>query len=224
MESNDAILVGMGLLCAQVAHDMRSPLACICAGLGALSDPDRGPDERAQLLKILGVCTEKLNRMAAELLEYRSADQICLAPTNVLTMINSVCDEVRLQAHAKGVALEWTCSTSSQRLLDECKMGRVLQNLIQNAIHAAKGSAQPMVTVAVALEGPALVIRVSDTGSGLPKDHLHKLFKESFTTKGRLGNGLGLTYCHAVVQGHHGTIAAYNRPEGGAEFVITLPK
>lgn len=223
MESNEVILVGMGILCAQVAHDMRSPLACICAGLGALRDPERTSEERAELLKIMSVCTEKLNRMAAELLEYRRADQVCKSPTELSSLIQSVCAELQPQADAHGVALAWTCAAPLRLPLDGCRMGRVLQNLIQNAIHAVKGGARPEVDVAVVEEEHALVIRVCDLGPGLPQNHLHKFFKESFTTKGRAGNGLGLTYCHAVVQGHGGTIAAHNRPQGGAEFVITLP-
>lgn len=210
-------------LCAQVAHDMRSPLACICAGVAALQDPKKSPEDRAELLRIMRTCAEKLNRMAAELLEYRRADQVCKTPTDITPIIQSVCAEIQPQANAEGVILEWSGVTSQCLPMDECKMGRVLQNLVQNAIHAAKGNCPAQVTVDAITERQILTIRVCDTGPGLPQDHLHKLFKESFTTKGRSGNGLGLTYCHAVVQGHGGTIAAHNLPEGGAEFVIKLP-
>lgn len=210
-------------LCAQVAHDMRSPLACICAGIAAMWDPDRSFEERAELLQIMGTCAEKLNRMAAELLEYRCADQVSKTPTDITPLMHAICAELQPQAAASGVALELTCAASSCLMLDGGRMGRVVQNLVLNAIHAAKGSCPARVTVDVIEEGQTLTIRVSDTGPGLPPDHLHKLFKENFTTKGRHGNGLGLTYCHAVIQGHGGTIAASNRPEGGAEFVVSLP-
>lgn len=210
-------------LCAQVAHDMRSPLACICAGIAAMRDPGRSPEERAELLQIMGTCAEKLKRMSAELLEYRCADQVSKTPTDITPLMQSIDAELQPQAAASGVALELTCAAPSRLMLDGGRVGRVVQNLVLNAIHAAKGRCPAQVAVEVIEEGQALSIRVCDTGPGLLPDHLHKLFRENFTTKGRQGNGLGLTYCHAVVQGHGGTIEARNRPEGGAEFVVSLP-
>lgn len=223
MKPNDVILVGMGQLCAQVAHDMRSPLSCICAGIAALREPDRSPEDRAELFQIMGNCAEKLNRMATELLEYRCADQIHKSPTDIKPLIQSVCAELKSQATANGVELTWTCDAPQPLSMDGSKMERVLQNLVQNAIQAVRGCTPSQVTVSAAIEGQCMVIRVRDTGPGLPQDHLHKLFKESFTTKGRSGNGLGLTYCHAVILGHGGTITAHTLPEGGAEFIVRLP-
>ncbi|MFT7700250.1 MAG: signal transduction histidine kinase [Candidatus Krumholzibacteriia bacterium] len=95
-------------------------------------------------------------------------------------------------------------------------------NLVQNARQALGDSG--VITVTSEMRADKVVIIVSDDGPGLPSGCSQKLFKPGFTTKTAAnGTGLGLYISGNIVRRHNGEINASNRPEGGAEFVITLP-
>jgi signal transduction histidine kinase len=71
--------------------------------------------------------------------------------------------------------------------------------------------------------GSRVVITVEDEGTGIPKAHLHSIFRPFFTTKGSHGTGLGLSMAYGVMSRVGGSITAANRPEGGAVFTLTFP-
>ncbi|MBX8802790.1 GHKL domain-containing protein [Ochrobactrum sp. MR28] len=107
---------------------------------------------------------------------------------------------------------------------DAVEMEQVLYNLIRNAadslVQTEKTDKQISVT-AHSGQGQ-LVITVSDNGSGIGDDVLPRLFEPFFTTRNG-GMGLGLALCATLIERIDGEITAANRPEGGAEFTITLP-
>jgi len=70
---------------------------------------------------------------------------------------------------------------------------------------------------------PYVIVRVSDTGPGIPEEALSSIYDPFFTTKGERGTGLGLAICKKIIETHKGTIVAENRPEGGAMFTVQLP-
>ena len=112
---------------------------------------------------------------------------------------------------------------------DRSRLRQVLHNLIKNALEAqnAAESTGP-VTVATRLlpadghDGPAIELRVSDTGQGIPAQMINRLFEPYMTGKSR-GSGLGLSIVRRIVEEHGGSIEAENRPEGGASIRIRLP-
>jgi signal transduction histidine kinase len=68
-----------------------------------------------------------------------------------------------------------------------------------------------------------IVIKVSDTGPGIPKGEMEHIFDPFYTKKKKMGMGIGLSICHGIMVDHKGSIAAKNSPDGGAVFTITLP-
>jgi len=101
-------------------------------------------------------------------------------------------------------------------------MGQVVLNLVMNAIQAMPNGG----TLRVRLEskGSQVTLSVTDTGCGIPKENLLKLFTPFFTTKevGE-GTGLGLTVTHGIIQEHDGTILVKSELGKGATFTIVLP-
>ena len=108
---------------------------------------------------------------------------------------------------------------------EEGQIHQVLVNLIDNALDAAKSSAEPEVTVTTRSTGGEAVIEVADNGAGIAEGAADKIFEPFFTTKpvGE-GTGLGLWISYAIAREHGGSLTARNRPDGkGAVFTLTLP-
>ena len=104
------------------------------------------------------------------------------------------------------------------------QLQQVMMNLIQNACDALVGRPRPELQISGTSMAGDVTLRIADNGPGLPAAHLDRLFEPFFTTKpvGQ-GTGLGLSISYGIVERHGGRLTANNRPEGGAEFVLTLP-
>jgi len=108
-------------------------------------------------------------------------------------------------------------------LADATRLEQVLVNLIGNAMDAMSGQVRPCVTIVVCEAGGRVEIAVRDNGHGIAEGDLSRLFEPFFTTKepGH-GLGLGLVISMGIARELGGDLKGSNRPEGGAEFVLTL--
>ncbi|MDL2355020.1 MAG: histidine kinase dimerization/phospho-acceptor domain-containing protein [Pseudomonadota bacterium] len=131
---------------------------------------------------------------------------------------------------SKGAApafqVHWTPSGPLPVMGNAGKLLQVMMNLIENACDAAvaAGAAPPQLWIAAQRDGASLRVSLRDNGAGIAPDYLSRLFDPFFTTKpvGK-GTGLGLSISYGIVEQHQGKLSARNHPQGGAEFVITLP-
>ena len=107
---------------------------------------------------------------------------------------------------------------------DAVLIERVLCNLLENA--AKYAPAQTPIELRARLSGAVVEVVVLDRGPGFPahrREELFNMFVRGQSESGKPGTGLGLAICKAIVEAHGGTIAADNRPEGGAQVCFTLP-
>jgi len=107
---------------------------------------------------------------------------------------------------------------------NEGRLAQVLINLLINAGQALGENDRGVVRLTTRARAGRVLVEVQDNGPGIPADHLQQLCEPFFTTKppGE-GSGLGLWICRRIIEGHGGSIAVANRPEGGATFTIDLP-
>ena len=107
-------------------------------------------------------------------------------------------------------------------IADRIQIEQAFSNLLRNACEALQGRAQRRIAIGATQSGEEIVVRIEDSGPGLPGDALERVFEPDFTTK-TTGLGLGMPICKTIVEAHGGRIWAENLTAGGAAFNVALP-
>jgi signal transduction histidine kinase len=212
-------------LVAWASHDLRTPLASIQAMIEALED---GLADPADYLPTLRDQVRTLSRLVDDLFELARIDSGALSfeleETRVAAVVESALRLARPEASNRNVELLAYLDPEATARVEPDKIQRVLSNLLTNALRHTPSDG----SVAVHLEQRPddILIRVEDTGSGLPGEALGRMF-ERFWRADRArpadGAGLGLAIARGLVEAHGGQIWAENRAQGGARISFTLP-
>ncbi|MEV4706045.1 HAMP domain-containing sensor histidine kinase [Actinoplanes sp. NPDC049316] len=213
---------------ADASHELRTPLAAI-RGYAELSRRSRQPvpDEIGHVLGRVESEAKRMTALVEDLLLLARLDAgrpLAHDPVDLtMLVVNAVSD-----AHAAGPRHDWQLDLPEEPVTvtgDEQRLHQVLVNLLANArTHTPEGTT---VTVGVAQEHGAAVIRVTDAGPGIPRDLQPKIFErfargDSSRSRAAGSTGLGLSIVHAVVTAHSGTVAVDSVP-GRTEFTVRLP-
>lgn len=217
-------------LLADLAHEMRTPLATIDSHLEAIDDGVRQPD--AATMAILHDGTDRLRRLAEDVSAVSHAQEgatsIVPEPTTDRALIAAAVDAIAEAYAAKGVELTVEPTPELALTVDPARMGQVLGNLLTNALRHTP--ADGTVQVSARASGTAAVIEVLDTGDGIAAEHLLHVFDRFYradTARDRDhgGSGIGLSIARALVEAHGGTLtAASDGPGLGAVFTVKLPR
>jgi len=216
-------LAALGELSAGIAHEFKNALATISGYAQMIHSDPAAPDTSENAGKILDQ-TRNVTHVVTEFLRYARPLDISAEPVSLAPLVDRAVSEIEeLFPHTIIV----TEGEFSEVAGDDGLLRQVLLNLVRNAAEAATAaSAQPSVAVRgeVRNSGSALSQRIfiRDNGAGIAPEALPKLFLPFFTTKAN-GTGLGLAIVQKILLQHGGRIEAHNRPEGGAEFILSLP-
>ena len=216
-------LAALGELSAGIAHEFKNALATISGYAQMIHSDPAAPDTSENAGKILDQ-TRNVTHVVTEFLRYARPLDISAEPVSLAPLVDRAVSEIEeLFPHTRIV----TEGEFSEVAGDDGLLRQVLLNLVRNAAEAATAaSAQPSVAVRgeVPNSGSALSQRIfiRDNGAGIAPEALPKLFLPFFTTKAN-GTGLGLAIVQKILLQHGGRIEARNRPEGGAEFILSLP-
>jgi len=234
-------LVAVGMLAAEVAHEIGTPLNII-SGRAEVLERVVGRDhpERRHLDVILKQ-TERISGIIRALLEYTRPRRPKLRAEALVPIIGRVADLLLQRSRQRGVRIELDLPTSLPPILvDPDQLQQLFVNLLMNALDASPPGATVRVTTGTdpvlsaegraaiirgKAEGPCLAIHVVDAGKGLTAEQLDHVFEPFFSTKGRgLGTGLGLPIVEEIVRGHHGEIELLSIPGRGTEAIVRLPR
>lgn len=225
-------MMSLGRLAASVVHEINNPLAGILNYIRLMARLlQQGPltGERQQKFeRYVGIIeseTGRCSRIVSGLLSFSRRSPAAFGPVDVAELIERCLLLSRHKLELSQIRLDTRVQTGLPVLAgDFNQLQQCLINLILNAVDAMPNGGT--LTLEARLDEPAaaVLILVRDTGPGIPPEHLANIFEPFFTTKSEgHGLGLGLSTVFGIVERHHGTIAAQNQPEGGAQFVIALP-
>lgn len=214
-------LATLGHISAGMAHEIRNPLNSI--NLFAqilLSAPELDAENRDYVEKITRE-VERIDNILVQMLaaskgEGKERDYVDLA--KIITRVLKVS---KVQLKAQKVAVDCRLDKNAPMIkADPLELEQIFTNLIGNALYEMPNGGR----LGISLESNAesLMIKVTDTGRGIPPENLSRLFDPFFTTKEK-GTGFGLSVVLRIVRGCGGKINVENRPEGGACFLVELP-
>lgn len=219
-------LASVGLLTADVSHEILNPLNVITMRLQLMMDDPATPPEVARHLRILDDQANRIVKISQDLLSFARRRPPERRKLDINTIAKRTLDLLEHKLRKENIAVELELdSTLPQVLADEDQLQQVVFNLLTNARDAmpVEGS-MTLSTNIIEDKGKAWVeLRVEDSGEGIAPEHLERLFDPFFTTKAEgEGTGLGLSICQNIVKAHGGSIWAERSPKGGAAFVIRL--
>lgn len=212
------------------SHELRTPLSNLKAGLELALRRSRTADELEAEIRSAAEETDRLSRLAEDLLVLARADRgrlpIRREPVDVASLVGGTVASFAARAAERRVGIDVRVPDELRADVDELRFRQAFSNLLDNGLRAAASGGR--VIVAAERENGWLRVEVRDTGPGFPPEFLPVAF-EAFTRPdaGRSrpggGAGLGLAIVAAVAQAHGGSVSAENLPDGGAVVVVSIP-
>jgi PAS domain S-box-containing protein len=223
-----AKLASVGEMAASIAHELNNPLATNLLRLETVLErlPEGDPNRRP--LEIVQQETRRMSKLVSELLQFSRRGRDRLVTVQVNKELEHIVELVRHLLHKRGIEVVWELDAALPPIqCDLQKLQQVFLNLLTNAADAMPHGGQLVLRTRPAVlpgDREAVAIEVSDSGVGIPPEHLDKVFDPFFTTKGQgQGTGLGLPICRRIVEEHRGKITLRSIVDQGTTVTVVLP-
>ncbi len=218
-----------GQLASGIAHDLNNTLNVVKLRLTALSQDEVVRTRHAARLQALDHAIEDAARTIARVRELgKRREEDHGASAQLCEIIAQAIDLARSSIEGRA-SLEGPSITISSQVPDfvpavkglASDLRQMFLNLLLNAADAIPDQGE--INIESTLENDCVVVRVVDSGTGIPSEHVGRVFEPFFTTKGPHGTGLGLAMAREIMEGIGGSIEAANQATGGAVFVLRFP-
>lgn len=215
-------LSALGEMAAQVAHQLRTPLATALLYTGHLARPLLEDADRIRFAEKALSRLRYLERLVQDMLLFVRGARLSETDFPVPPLLEELGQTLEPQAHGKGVAWHLESAVGDVSLRgDRQAISGALINLLENALQATGTGGN--VSLCVRGEGsPFAAFQVEDDGAGIPDEARERLFEPFFTTRGE-GSGLGLAIVRQVAEAHGGWVEWARRDAGGSRFTLYLP-
>ncbi len=224
----DAAFTQIRRFTANAAHELQTPLTIMKGELDVTLRSPRGAEEYQAAMKSVMEEIDRISQLVDSLLLLARSEGGVLTMQRELVDITELAEEVfsRFRALAKSHRVDLRFGPIEPVLVlgDRERLGRLLSNLVENAIKYSKPKGS--VAISIRSDGPLAVIEVSDTGIGLSDEERTKIFQPFYRAKdarSRKGVGLGLSIAQSVAVAHGGKIEVESAPQQGSIFRVILP-
>jgi signal transduction histidine kinase len=216
-------LGSVGKLAAGVAHEINNPLTAVLTNSMLLLEELTEDDPMYEDLKAIADETLRCRDIVRGLLEFARQEAPAKVESDLNTIVASMVSLVRKQFSFKNITIEQNLADNLPVVkLDRDQFQQVIVNMLINAMEAIERDGEIQVETSYDERWRNIVLRIKDSGRGIPEDIRLKLFDPFFTTKDS-GTGLGLSISHGIVERHGGTISLESQVGQGTTFTITLP-
>jgi len=220
-------LVSLGLLSASVAHELNTPLAVLAGSIEKLIETNPDSHTQARLARMQRV-THRLRRISESLVDFSRVRKTQMEPTALRPLIDEAWTLVAIDEKSSHVEFLNDAAAEHRVIGNPDRLLQVFVNLLRNALNAIGSEITGRIEVRTRREQrdgrASIVLTVEDNGQGIPAYVLPDIFDAFVTTRlDAHGTGLGLTVAEGIITQHGGTIAASNRPQGGACLELCLP-
>src|ERR1051325_10953652 len=211
----------VGSMANSIIHDLKNPICIIRSGCDLIGERSNDPAQR-QLLKMMDNAVDGMLAITQELLDYaRGHSELKCETVTIWHLLDELNTQSLCLLPGKNVQFAKDIRYDGEIRVDFARFVRVLCNLIKNACEAMPQGG--ILTIATDLIEHEVVIRISDTGIGIPPEILQKVF-EPFVTHGKShGTGLGMAIAKSIVTAHQGKISVRSVPGSGTTVEIRLP-
>lgn len=213
-----------GMVAAGVSHEIRSPLGVIRIAVDEVQDMLQGPPEVRDLVRDI---SDAADRITVILRDLSSVARPIDDPNGPIELGGVVDSASRLASYrfGNGVVLERGSTDAPMVFGNASRLGQLITNLLHNAARAKRADATNVIRISACEDGEHVVLRVSDTGTGMSPETQAKLFTPFFTTGAKTGGtGLGLTICKSIVEKMGGTIEISSELGAGTTVAVKLQR
>jgi two-component system, NtrC family, sensor kinase len=216
-------LTSLGLLAAGVAHEVNTPLAVISNYIQMLAKQIAADDPRQKTIELIVKQTFRASEIVNNLLNFSRTGGTEAAEIDLNAVLDETLSLVQHPLKAAHVSVVRNYTRKLPPVLGSTtRLQQVFLNLFMNARDAMPGGG--MIEVRTGAHNGSVEIEVSDTGAGIPPEHLNRIFDPFFTTKasGR-GTGLGLSVSYGIIKEHAGKVDVRSAPGKGTSFRLEFP-
>jgi two-component system sensor histidine kinase HydH len=218
-------LSALGNLAAGVAHEIRNPLNAISITAQRLKTefvPQRDKEEYISFIKTILDEIKSLDNTINQFLSLAKAQKLSLVPTDMGRFLNEVVDLVEIEAKEKNIQVTRDIAPLRETRIDPDELKRALLNIMLNGIQATPSSGALNIRAHLDDSQRNVLIRIMDSGVGIPKENLSNIFQPYFSTKEK-GTGLGLSIAYRIISDHKGRVEVDSEVGKGTVFTIRLP-
>ena len=214
-----------------ISHEIRTPMTLIMAPLMSLLKEDNDPQRNSAYMTIKRNA-ERILHLISQMMDLRKIEKgmmkLKMRETDLIGFVDDICNMFEYQAKAKKIQFRFIHEDEHLPVwIDLANFDKVVDNLLSNAFKYTPTDGK--VEITVSHDDKKVKIEVRDTGEGIPKDKINKIFErfyqsETYTNNRHLGTGIGLDLTNSLVLLHHGSITAKNNEDGqGATFTVEIP-
>ncbi len=214
-------LATIGTMTAGIAHEIKNPMVALKTFTEILPKKFDDPVYRQKYMELVPREIDRINDLLESLLTLSRPGSLKPQLVDIASIIQEL--ELLLKSKMEHATIDFVLEQRANLVIsaDKVQIGQALLNLMLNAIQFMPHGGR--LTVQLEKEQDTAVVRISDTGVGIPQENLGRLFDPFFTTRHE-GTGLGLSITQKIIEEHHGTLSVTSKVGAGTTFTLRFPR